>query len=114
VQDPRDRLALNPFYVLELRPDCPRVDIERQGQKLLGMLALDLSAAKSYATPVGARPRTAELVRQAMAELRDPDKRIGHELWARLPSAPLPAAKPTQPAPPPFPQAPIVLGWKAR
>jgi hypothetical protein len=112
--DARDRLALNPFYVLELPPDCVRVDVERQGQKLLGMLALNLAAAKTYATPVGPRPRTEELVRQAMAELRDPDKRIGHELWARLPATPLPVEKSVAPAPPPFPQAPIALGWKAR
>jgi hypothetical protein len=39
-----DRFADNPFYVLGLRPDCARVDVEREGQKLLGMLGLGLKA----------------------------------------------------------------------
>lgn len=83
-----DRSALrirdNPFYVLELRPDATRVAIERQGAKLLGMLELSLKSARSYRTPVGPGERTADKVRQAMAELRDPSRRLEHELWARL------------------------------
>ena len=47
--DAQRRLAENPFYVLGLRPECGRLDVEREGQKLLGMLELGLkSAAVSY------------------------------------------------------------------
>ena len=81
----RARFADNPFYVLGLRPNCTRAELEREGQKLLAMLELGMSRADSYATPVGERARTADKVRRAMAELRDPERRLGHELWARLP-----------------------------
>lgn len=83
---PRARIARNPFYVLGLPVDCSRAEVEREGQKLLGMLAVGLSAARSYDTPLGALPRTAEAVREAMAELRDPERRLMHEMWARLPA----------------------------
>lgn len=77
------RITGNPFHVLGLSPDCSRAEIEREGQKLLGMLELGLSAARTYHTPLGKFERTTESVREAMAELRDPDRRLGHELWAR-------------------------------
>lgn len=80
----RERLARNPFYVLELDPECTRAELERQGQKLLGMLELELSAALHYDTPLGRQRRTPEQVRAAMAELRDPNRRLLHELWATL------------------------------
>jgi hypothetical protein len=80
----RERLAHNPFYVLELRPDCSRAEVERAGQKLIGMLELELSAAHSYRSPLGVHRRSPELVRSAMAELRDPNRRLLHELWATL------------------------------
>jgi hypothetical protein len=79
----KQRITGNPFYVLELPLDCSRMEIEREGHKLLGMLEVGLSGADTYRTPLGQMQRTAELVRGAMAELRDPEKRIGHELWAR-------------------------------
>lgn len=95
--DPQRRLADNPFYVLGLRPDCGRLDVEREGQKLLGMLELGLKAAATYMTPLGPQPRSADLVRGAMAELRSPDRRLLHEFWAALPPRPEP---PRAPAPP--------------
>jgi hypothetical protein len=73
----------NPFLVLALAPDTDAGAVERQGQKLLAMLAAGLAEAGRYATPLGARARTPELVRAAMAELRDPERRLGHEWWAR-------------------------------
>ncbi|HLT35256.1 MAG TPA: hypothetical protein VK034_03200 [Enhygromyxa sp.] len=80
----RARLAGNPFYVLGLRPDCARAEVEREGQKLIGMLELELSSATRYRSPIGVHRRTPELVREAMAELRDPNRRLLHELWATL------------------------------
>ena len=83
-QSALDRIRDNPFYVLGLRPDATRVEIERQGAKLLGMLELKLKSAMTYPTPIGPAARTDDKVRRAMAELRDPERRLGHELWARL------------------------------
>jgi hypothetical protein len=88
----RERITKNPFYVLGLRPDCARADVEREGQKLLGMLELGLQPAKNYQTPLGIEKRTPDLVRQAMAELREPERRLLHELWAVLPATPLASA----------------------
>ena len=87
VSDPRRRILHNPFYVLGLPVAASRVEVEREGQKLLGMLALGLSAACTYDTPLGPAPRTPEAVREAMAELRDPERRLIHELWARVPAS---------------------------
>jgi hypothetical protein len=80
--DAAERLAENPFFVLGLAPDAPARDIEREAQKLLGMLELGLADAAIYATPLGPRPRTPERVRAAAAILRDPRRRLIAELWA--------------------------------
>ena len=73
----------NPFFVLGLSPDASRIELEREAQKLLGMLELGFASAQTYATPLGPRPRTPELVRAAVAALRDPYRRLVAELWAR-------------------------------
>lgn len=85
------RFAENPFFVLGVTPEQSRAEIEREGAKLLGMLELGLRSATSYKTPTGTGTRTSEAVRAALAELRDPERRLLHELWA---SAPPPAPKP--------------------
>ena len=120
-----ERIRDNPFYVLGLRPDATRQAIERQGTKLLGMLELNLKSAAAYATPVGRAERTPEKVRSAMAELRDPSRRLEHEIWARLDPEALPAAAgdvtpddedlaPRAPrAADPWPEAIAALGWRA-
>ena len=90
------RIVDNPFYVLALPTSCSRAEIERVGQKLLGMLELGLTAARTYATPLGRFERNADKVREAMAELRDPDRRLGHELWASLRVEPESPAQPDQ------------------
>ena len=118
------KIRNNPFYVLGLRPDVSRAEVERQGSKLLGMLELKLKSAERYATPLGPVPRTADQVRQAMAELRDPSLRLGHELWARLDPAKAAAVassdddeaqgEATRPrADAPWPEAFAALGWRA-
>jgi hypothetical protein len=77
------KIADNPFFVLGLSPDASRIEIEREAQKLLGMLELDFAAVRTYTTPIGDRPRTPEAVRAAVAVLRDPYQRLVAELWAR-------------------------------
>ena len=79
----RDKLVDNPFFVLGVEPDADRATIEREGNKLLGMLQLGFAAATSYHTPFGDNARTADAVRIAMATLRDPSKRLLAELWVR-------------------------------
>jgi hypothetical protein len=114
-----EKVRDNPFYVLGLRTDAARAEIEREGQKLLGMLELSLQSAARYATPLGSMERTADKVRRAMAELRDPERRLEHEIWARLDpkAAPAPAAD-DEPAPArpradaPWPGALAALGWR--
>ena len=90
------KLEDNPFFVLGIAADASRIEIEREAQKLLGMLELGFSDAQTYQTPLGPRPRTAELVRAAVAALRDPYRRLVAELWARH----APPAKPADPPPP--------------
>ena len=82
--DIRRCIADNPFYVLELRPDATAVEVERAGQRLLAMIEVGLAAASSYPTPLGGMPRDADLVRRSLDELRDPERRIVHEVWAAL------------------------------
>jgi hypothetical protein len=72
----------NPFWVLEVTVDATSVEVERQGAKLLAMLAAGLAGADRYTSPLGEHVRTPDLVRQSLAELRDPDRRGRHEWWA--------------------------------
>jgi hypothetical protein len=92
------KLEDNPFFVLGIATDASRIEIEREAQKLLGMLELGFVDAQTYQTPLGPRPRTAELVRAAVAALRDPYRRLVAELWARH-APPARAAEPPPPAP---------------
>ena len=104
----------NPFLVLGISPDAPRVEIEREAQKLLGMLELGFEAAKLYATPLGPRMRTSEAVRAAVAALRDPYQRLVAELWARHapPATFVAAAAEPEPEPTAIPGARHALGWR--
>jgi len=102
----------NPFFVLGLAPDASRIEVEREAQKLLGMLELEFAAAQSYQTPLGPRPRTAEAVRAAVAALRDPYRRLVAELWARHAPPPRPEAPPAPNPEPIRPGLRRALGWK--
>ncbi|NVB41728.1 hypothetical protein G6O69_28095 [Pseudenhygromyxa sp. WMMC2535] len=117
-REARMRMLDNPFYVLELDPECARAEVERAGQRILAMLELGLSGAQRYPTPAGPQPRDHAKVRAAMAELRDPQRRLLHELWLCAPTL---EAAPTQPLEhdcgdpqenPGFADAPRALGWR--
>ena len=105
-------IADNPFFVLGVSTDASRIEIEREAQKLLGMLELGFAEAQTYATPLGPRPRTAEAVRAAVATLRDPYQRLLAELWARhappMSSAPAPTPSPRETSTPGLRRK---LGW---
>jgi hypothetical protein len=106
------RLDENPFFVLAIACDATRIEIEREAQKLLGMLELGFDAAKTYATPLGPRERTPEAVRAAVAALRDPYRRLLAEFWARH----APPARDAAPVEAPRDEAPTglrrALGWR--
>lgn len=106
------KLVDNPFFVLGLTADASRIEVEREAQKLLGMLELGFTEAASYATPLGPQPRTAETVRAAVAALRDPYQRLVAELWARH-APPARSEPPSRPAPAPT-RAGLrrALGWR--
>ncbi len=110
------KLVRNPFFVLGLPPEASRAEIEREGQKLLSMLQIGLAEASRYETPMGPQTRSAELVRHAMAELRDPNRRLLHEVWAAyrpIPDAapkPVPAVNDDQPEP--WEGAFASFGWR--
>ena len=113
----RERFLENPFYVLGVRPECSRAEMEREGQKLLGMLEIGLPSTEKYKTPLGEAERTPEMVRQAMAELRDPQRRLLHELWAQLPAervAITPNGSDGGSGPGPWPDAVSALGFGAK
>jgi hypothetical protein len=108
------RRRSNPFYVLGLPTDCARADVERAGRKLLGLLEIGASSAKTYDSPFGRGERTADVVRAAIAELAVPERRAARELEAHLVlggDAPPDAAAddPTRP----WPEAFAAGGWRS-
>lgn len=99
----------NPFFVLDLPPDCTAMEIERQGKKLLGLLEVGAQSATTYATPLGPLPRTPDKVREATAILRDPKRRAIYQPWAHAPRDDDDAARHGPLAP--FPDALRALWW---
>lgn len=102
----------NPFFVLGLSPGCSRGELERAGQRLLGLLAVGNEAARRCRTPVGVVERDADRVRAAMAELRDPNRRIAYELEA-CSEPPSDEAAPPSNAQQGWDGALAALGWRA-
>ncbi|MEM6928901.1 MAG: hypothetical protein AAF602_18320 [Myxococcota bacterium] len=101
-----DRLADNPFFVLELGADATATEIEREGRRLLAQLEMGLGSVAHYPTPLGPRPRTPEKVRLALSRLLDPAVRLVDELWATAQPGDLPVG------PGPWPDALTRLGWR--
>jgi len=83
-----ERLVKNPLLILGLEPGSSRLEVERVGQKLLGLLAIGARSAQSYATPWGPQPRDEHLIREALAALKDPATRLRAELWFLAPGTP--------------------------
>ncbi|MEO8845800.1 MAG: hypothetical protein ABI591_28455 [Kofleriaceae bacterium] len=107
-----NQIVENPFFVLGVATDASRIEIEREAAKLLGMIELDFAEAKIYATPLGARPRTSEAVRAAVAALRDPYQRLVAEVWARH-APPATTTMAAEPRPPETNDgARRALGWR--
>jgi hypothetical protein len=105
-------IAENPFFVLGLTAEASRIEVEREAQKLLGMLELGFAEAATYTTPLGPQLRTAEMVRAAVAALRDPYQRLVAELWARHAPPPRAGEPATEPAEPTREGLRRALGWR--
>lgn len=105
-------IADNPFFVLGVPAEASRIEVEREAQKLLGMLELGFAEARTYQTPIGPRERTAEMVRAAVAALRDPYRRLVAELWARHAPPPHSAAPSREPEAPTRDGLRRALGWR--
>jgi hypothetical protein len=81
-EDPLATWRSNPFFVLGVSIEASRIEVERAGQRLLGLLAIGSESVRRYDTPFGPAMRDEDSVRQAMAQLRDPGERVVHELMA--------------------------------
>jgi hypothetical protein len=116
--DPLAAWRGNPFFVLGVSTQASRTEVERAGQKLLGLLALESASARSCDTPFGPATRDADKVRQALATLRDPNERVIHELLANV--APLSNVvrgvdeRRTERAEAVWDEAERALGWSGR
>jgi hypothetical protein len=107
--DPCADWGNNPFFVLELKADASRLDVERAAQRLLGLLAIGAQGADEYQTPFGPARRDADTVRQALGHLRDPLQRVRCELWANVP--PLATPEPSESLTAPWEAGARALGW---
>jgi hypothetical protein len=74
----------NPYFVLEIAADATPGEIERAGRKLLGLIDVGSEKVVKYTCSFGTFDRDATMIREAMAELRDPKKRARHSLLASL------------------------------
>jgi hypothetical protein len=109
MHDPLADWRSNPFFVLEIATDATPTEVERAGQRLLGLLAIGSATAGTYPTPLGPATRDADRVRQALAALRDPDQRVLHELWANV--VPVRGQEPSRANTGPWKGAEHALGW---
>jgi hypothetical protein len=101
----------NPFFVLEVSTQASRAEVERAGQRLIGLLAVGSATASRYDTPLGPATRDADAVRQALATLRDPDERAIQELWAQVAVA---ASGLAEHRAEPWTEAKRAIGWVAK
>jgi curved DNA-binding protein CbpA len=74
----------NPYFVLEIAADATPGEIERAGRKLLGLIEVGSEKAATYTCAFGTFDRDPTMIREAMSELRDPQKRARHSLLASL------------------------------
>ena len=99
---PIERVTANPFHVLCLSTDASDDEVERRAETLLQEIDAGRPGAETYMTPLGRRQRTRTLVLWACKQLRDPDRRLQHEVWYLEPVDR-----------PPEPQRPHPEAWRA-
>jgi hypothetical protein len=109
--DPLSAWRGNPFFVLGAGTQASRAEVERAGQKLIGLLTLGSASVERYDTPFGPATRDADRVRQALATLRDPTERVIQELLADI----APGAGGTQGEyPEAWQEAERAIGWTGK
>jgi hypothetical protein len=106
------RIAANPFYLLELDPRAGRATIEDAVERILRALAAAMPGADRYRSPFGAQPRDTDATLQAAAKLRDRERRVLCEVWARLPVQSEAVTPPVEPRP--WRGGWRALGWRRR
>jgi hypothetical protein len=101
-------VTANPFHVLCLSTDASHDEVERRAESVLREIDAGIAGAHTYVTPLGKRLRTRALVLWACKQLRDPDRRLQHEIWYVEPVDRSPA--PDRP----HPEAWRAFAWRAR
>ncbi|MEL6759516.1 MAG: hypothetical protein AAFP04_03860 [Myxococcota bacterium] len=71
---------VNPFDVLELKPGASTQMVERRGRELLGKIELGFKGAERFRVGVIEHLRDEAIVRWALDQLRQPDRRLIAEL----------------------------------
>jgi hypothetical protein len=79
------RIAANPFHLLELDPRAGRAAIEDAARRILQALAAAMPGADRYRSAFGMQPRDTDATLSAAGKLRDRERRVLCEVWARLP-----------------------------
>lgn len=76
-----------PFWALELEPGADNKAIERAYAKLTGAIKLQVPGANTFKSPLGTHTRDEFLLRDARANLTNPETRIIAEFWYVSPTA---------------------------
>ena len=76
------RFSENPFYILGLRPDCSRADLEREGQSSWRCSSCRWRRRGATRRRSGRCPRTATRSRRRWRSCAIHQRRLLHELWA--------------------------------
>jgi hypothetical protein len=108
------RFTHNAFHVLDLPVDASAADVRRQAARLVDRLVNSDPGAGRYDTPVGPRVRDAAMVQRAATQLRDPDERVQHEIWAAVPRRDATPRAVLVEGSPGWPGAPAAFGWRRR
>ena len=70
-----------PFWVLELDPSADGKAVEKAYTKLTGAIKLQLPLAEFFCSPLGTHVRDEFILRDARANLINPETRILAEFW---------------------------------
>ncbi len=97
--DFHQKIIYNPFYILGLRSDSTKAEVEQRARWLLDRLAECPGQEETYTTPLGRFPLTRSRVDEALHELEQPSRRLMHEVWAHLEPGPEDPPSPRVPEP---------------
>jgi hypothetical protein len=90
-----ERRRVNAFLVLGLPATASRTEVERAAQKRLGLLQVGSASGSTVETREGPHQLDLDEVREAVAALRDPHRRLVEELDLLVSAVPVPELDPT-------------------